>query len=597
MVFHHITTTLCLIATICILCQWIAWWIKLPPIILLLPAGLLIGPITGYLKPDNLFGHLLFPLISLSVAIILFEGSLTLRFSDIFESKSVIRNLITIGYTMTVILSTLVAHLLFHMPWQLSLLFGAITSIGGPTVVSPILRSIRLKQPLSHILHWESILIDPIGSVVSVLIFGMVSASLGDANISIEVLHFFEGILSGTITGLSFAYLFAHTLRRQWLPKYLHNVSCLALIFIAYTLTSQINEGGGLLAVSTMGIYLANMKDIHIEDILNFKETLSLLLISGLFILLAARVNINTTKPVLFTSATLFLCAQFIIRPLSVICSTFKSGLNIKQKIMLSLICPRGIVCAAIASLFSLQLYMHGHQQAQLFVVLTFMLIISTVIFQSIAAPIIAKQMQLKEESPEGLIIIGANAFARALAQALEAANVNYLMIDSNWSNIAKARMDGLSTRYGDPLSIDTTRHIPIQRYQLLLALRPRHEYNQLACLHYRSEITNHSYLLMPSHASKLPEKHPDSTQKAHYLFNPPTDLTQLKQHIQQGASIKTTVLSEQYTINEHQQNNTAIHLLAIDPKGQIHIYSNQQQPEVAPDWKLITLLPSALNT
>ena len=592
MVLHDITLSFCVIAGTCIFCQWLAWWIELPPIILLLPAGLLLGPLTGYLKPDELFGHLLFPLISLSVAIILFEGSLTLRFNDVIESKSVIRNLITLGYAITVMLTALIACLIFHMPWQLALLFGAITSIGGPTVISPMLRSIRLKQPLSHILRWEGILIDPIGAVISILIFGIATASLGNESVRVELLHFIESITSGTLAGFVFAYLFAYLLKHQWLPKYLHNVGCLALVFIVFTIASQINEGGGLLAVTTMGICLANMKDTHIEDILNFKESLSLLLISGLFVLLAARVNISEAKPVLISSAILFLLAQFVIRPISVICSTFKSELNLRQKIILSLICPRGIVCAAMASLFSLQLHISGYQQAQPFTVLTFMLILSTVIFQSISAPILTRQLGLKESSPQGIIIIGANAFARALAQALKTNSVKYLLIDSNWGNIAKARISGLSTLYGDPLSIDTTRQIPLQRYQLLLALRPRHEFNQLACLHYRHEITSHCYLLMPSTASASLSKSSGPIQQKKHLFNPSINFAQLEQYIQAKATIKTTLLSEKYTIDHQRKGNKGIQLLAIDPKGHIHIYCNQQKPMPTTGWKILTLNP-----
>lgn len=585
---EHITIALSSIALVTILCQWFAWWVKLPSIIFLLLMGLFMGPVTHWLNPDQIFADLLFPMVSLSVAIILFEGSLTLKFSEIRGRTTIIRNIVSFGYAITLIGGTLLAHFLFKLPWQLSVLFGAVTGIGGPTVVAPILRSVRLKPPLNQILRWESILIDPIGALVSVLAFGIVSSSLGNGTLTQEFSRFAEVIALGSIIGVAAAFGLAQCFKRQLIPEYLHNIATLSTVLCIYTITSLLSDGGGLLSVTIMGIALANMKDLHMEEILNFKESLSVLLISGLFIVLAARINFYGDLPLVVPCIIAFIAMQFIIRPITVWVSSIGSELNWREKFMLSWICPRGIVCAAVASLFSFKLSLEGYHAAAPFVFLTFTIIMSTVLFQSATAKIVASSLGLYRPDPRGILIIGANIFARKLAQAFNSAGISTLLIDNNWDNIAKAKLDGLDAYFGNPLSQDIMRYIPFSSFGQLLALTPNHEFNMLCCLHYQSDFgRNHVHTLKQSDAREKSKI--ESTPDRILLFNPPKSYTEINQLLTEGSEFKINTLTAQYTLEELQEQKKSINLAAIDPKGKTHPFTTKALP-CGDGWTIITL-------
>ena len=582
---------LCIIAVSSMLCQWLAWKMKKPSIALLLPCGILLGPITHVLSPDQLLGDLLFPISSLAVCIILFEGSLTLKFSDISRSKSfIIKRLIGIGYLVTMAIMAVSAHVLFSMPWQLSLLLAAITSISGPTVVTPILRSIRLKQPLSHILRWEGILIDPIGVIYAVLIFSLTMASIGNGSFITESFKFIESLASGIFSGLLAAYIFAFFLIKEWLPKYLQNIACLALIFLIYTINSYLSEGAGLLAVTVMGITLTNLKAVHIEDILNFKESLSLLLISGLFLILASRLDFNHSTSLISHAFIFFVMSQCVARPLSVFISTFKSNLQLKEKLMLCLICPRGIVCAAMASLFSLELTQHGYDQAQPFVMITFILILSTVMLQSLTSGWIAKKLNLSEPSANGVIIIGANGFARALSQAFNSINITTLMIDSNWKNISQARLEGLNTFFGDPLSTETIRQVPIHQFETLLALRPGYEYNQMVRNQYRSELrVNHSLQLPPSHNWAQHNFLQYLLPTPEHLFAGDLSFSSIHDALDSGAQVRALNILSHKDLKAL-ESRKHIPLFTISAYDKVQAFTNKVKPHNQFPYKMIVL-------
>ena len=577
------------IALLTLFCQWFSWWVRLPAIIFLLLSGLLLGPVLGWFKPDIIFGDLLFPIISISVAIILFEGSLTLKFSEVRGRTAIIRNIVSIGYGITLIGGTLLAHLLFKLPWQLSVLFGAITSIGGPTVVAPILRSVKLTPPLGQILRWESILIDPIGSLISVLAFGIVIASIGNSSIQHELLLFTEVILLGTVSGVIAAYLLAQCIKKQLIPDYLHNVATLSTVICVFSLTSILSDGGGLLAVTIMGITLANIKNVSMEEIINFKETLSVLLISGLFIILAARINFYGELPLVLPCVLAFLAVQFIIRPLAVWMSSIKSDLTWREKFMLSWICPRGIVCAAVASLFSFKLSIMGYDAAAPFVFLTFTMIMSTVLFQSATTKIVAKLLRVYQPNPRGILIIGANEFARKYAKSLTEIDIPTQLIDNNWNNIAKAKLEGLEAYFGNPLAHDIARYIHFSTYGQLFALTPNHEFNMLCCLHYQGDFgRNKTHTLMQSYTREKSKI--ENTPHRILIFDPATTYVDIMDYLDQGGTLKTNRLTEQFNLEDHRQQNNCIYLSATNPSGKTYPFTPDTEPQCGPGWTIITL-------
>lgn len=263
-------------------CQWAAWRLRLPAILFLLLAGILGGPVAGWLEPDALFGPLLFPFISLAVAVILFEGSLSLRFSEIRGLEQVVRRLLTGGLLITWAVAALAAHFLAGLGWALATLFGALMVVTGPTVIMPMLRTVRPSARVAGILRWEGILVDPIGALLAVLVFELVvSAGAGNA-LGHTLAVFAETLVVGTMTGLLGGWLLGEALRRDWFPPYLVNAETLALVFGVFALADLLADESGLLAVTVMGLWLGNRRGIPVEQIVEFKESLSLLLITVL---------------------------------------------------------------------------------------------------------------------------------------------------------------------------------------------------------------------------------------------------------------------------------------------------------------------------
>ncbi|MFT6891989.1 MAG: NhaP-type Na+/H+ or K+/H+ antiporter, partial [Halioglobus sp.] len=349
-----------------ILAQWISWWLKLPSILLLLLIGIVAGPLTGILNPDEAFGELLFPMISLGVAVVLFEGALTLRFQDIRGHGTVVSHLISWGALLNWIMIAGGTWVLTDLPWMLSLLFGALVVVTGPTVIIPLLRTVRPTPNVSNILRWEGILIDPIGAVLAVLVFKFISAEAQNLSLLILVEELFVGAISGAIAALALGFV----LRRHLVPEYLHNVVTLAFVLAVFSIANHFAAESGLLAVTVMGIWLANTKGLDIENILTFKESLSTLIISVMFITLAARVDLGALFATGWASVGIIVVI-ILARQVVVWLATIGSELRWREKALIAWIAPRGIVAAAIASVFAIKLETLGYAEGQILSSLT----------------------------------------------------------------------------------------------------------------------------------------------------------------------------------------------------------------------------------
>ncbi|HOV04546.1 MAG TPA: cation:proton antiporter, partial [Kaistiaceae bacterium] len=298
--------------------QVLAWWLKLPAILFLLLIGLLAGPTTGLLDPDALLGELMFPVISLSVAVILFEGSLTLRLDEIRAVGGVIQRLVSLGALAAWGIIAAITHWAMGFSWEIALLFGALTVVTGPTVIVPMLRTVRPSADVANVLRWEGILIDPIGAILAVVVYEFIVAGTGGTALGHSLAIFGGIIATGLVLGAIGGQVLGLALRQHWLPEYMHNFGTLAFLVGLFVLSNGLVEESGLLTVTVMGIRLANMKDVDVEDLLNFKESLSLVLISGLFILLAARVEWHDFATLGWGAALVLLGMQLVARPVAV---------------------------------------------------------------------------------------------------------------------------------------------------------------------------------------------------------------------------------------------------------------------------------------
>ena len=610
---HSEVLIITLVILVGFICQWLAWRVKMPAILFLLLAGLAMGPFSGWLNVDELFGPMLMPFISLSVAVILFEGSLTLKFAEFEAIQLVVRRLVTIGALATWLIIALGVHELLGFSWELSFLFGAITVVTGPTVIVPLLRAVKPTVAVANILRWEGIVIDPIGAVLGVLVFQFIIVRADSEAIGPSLLVFLKTLMVSFIFGSSAGYGLGVLLRRHSLPDYIHNFATLAFVLGAFTASNEFQHESGLLTVTIMGLVLANMKRVSTDHILNFKESLSLLLISGLFILLASRVDIQSVLQLGWSAVYLFLVIQFVARPVCALISTWGSALTWGERLVIAWIAPRGIVAAATAAVFSSHL-LHPNrngeglvpasgrvflsqtdmEQVKLLVPLTFMVIISTVVMQSLTARLLALSVGVAQAEDRGVLIVGANKIAREIAKALQECEFDVLLADTDWESIKAARMEGLATYYGHVVSEHADNHLDLMGMGYLLALSEHPEVNTLACQRYRSEFGSRAvYSILPvNYTSTGLASHFSVSPNARVLFGKEVNLEVLEKMLDANAKIYKTILTEQHSFQDYlsSHRSNSVCLFAIKPNGAIEFFVSGKETEPKSQWTVVAL-------
>ncbi len=481
-----------------ILAQWVAWKFKIPAILPLILIGLLIGPISTMFSADGekwiepvwnattgrgfFPGENLFYFVSLAISIILFEGGLTLRKNEVRNVGPVITKLITVGTLITFFASGALAHYIFELSWKISFLFGALVIVTGPTVISPILRNIPLKKDVSAVLKWEGILIDPIGALAAVLVFEFITVGEGNAFTKTALIEFGKIVLFGTTFGFTFAHALIYMIKRDWIPHYLLNVVSLSVVLLVFVESDIFAHESGLLAVVVMGLVMGNANLPNIKELLYFKESLSVLLISILFILLAANIDIQDLLRVYnWNSAILFACIVFLVRPLGVFLSTIGSNLKLNEKLFISWVGPRGIVAAGIASLFGTKLAQNGEPGAEYITPLVFMIVLGTVLLNATTARPFARLVGVFLKTSKGILIVGANNFSRLIAKYLADNDRHVVLVDTNRENVNEAQEMGLQAVEANIFSEDLTTNIEFSDMGYLMALTASKEVNNYA--------------------------------------------------------------------------------------------------------------------
>ncbi len=592
-----ILVSLATIAVLGIACQWLAWAVRLPSILFLLVCGLLLGPVAGMLDPDILFGDLLFPVVSLSVAVILFEGSLTLNIEEIRELRSVVRNLITIGALVTWGITAVATHLILDFQLSLAFLFGALVVVTGPTVIMPMLRTVRPNANISSILRWEGIVIDPLGALLAVLVYNFIISSQQENALGSIMIIFGNLLLVGSLIGALAALALGFVLKQHLVPEYLRNVLSLSLVIAAYVIADIAEHESGLLAVTVMGMTLANMKDVEIDDILDFKESLSVILISALFIVLAARIDISQLLSIGLPSLLVLAVVMFIARPAAVFLSSIGSDLNFREKLLISWIGPRGIVCAAVAALFALRLESAGFDEARLIVPLAFLIIIGTVLIQSLTSKTLARWLDVREPPPLGFLIIGAGIVGRAIAKTLRELDFKVVLTDSNWENTRAARMEGLDTYYGNPISEHADRNLDLVGVGRMLAMSGRVNLDILAGQRFKRDFgSTNIYEVATTHDQVKTDKHKISTKhRGQQLFGEEITHGVLASWIRNGAEIRNTLLSDEFQFEHYREKygEDCIPLFALDERGRLLPFTVENEPSPEAGWTIISLIRS----
>jgi NhaP-type Na+/H+ or K+/H+ antiporter len=473
--------TLAVIVGAGMVAQWLAWRTQVPSIVALLLAGFLLGPVSGVIDPDELLGETLFPLVSLSVALILFEGGLGLPPRELRSTGTVVRRLITLGLVVTFIVGWYASREIFEISNEAAIMIGAVLVVTGPTVVGPLLRFVRPTGTTGPILRAEGVLIDPIGAFAALLAFEIVlSDTFDQAALRIAWIAILT-IVVGAGIGLVAAIALDFALRRFLIPDPLAVPMTLAVVITSFVVSNEVQEEAGLLAVTTLGVYLARRESSTIREVLEFNESLRTLLISALFILLAARIEAEQLRDVLLPSLLFLAVLVFIARPLSVLLSSARTSLTWRERVFLMAMAPRGIVAAAVSAIFALRLEQRDVPDAAKIVPIVFVVIIGTIVVYGFAAGPAARALGLAEAQADGVLIAGASNVGRGLAVELKEHGIKTLMIDTDRYNVTGAIAAGINARWMSALAEEATRDLDLRGIGRLLAFTSNDEVNALA--------------------------------------------------------------------------------------------------------------------
>lgn len=589
-----------------ILAQWFAWRFKIPAILPLILIGLLVGPIASLYTEDGskliepiwngesgLFpGESLFYFVSLAIGIILFEGGLTLRRGEILNVGPVIVKLITVAVVVTFVGAGMAAHWILGLSWQISLLFSGLIIVTGPTVITPILRNIPLKKDVSTILKWEGILIDPIGALVAVLVFEFISAGKGEAFTTTALVEFGKIVLFGFTFGFTFAKALAVAIKSKIIPHYLLNVATLAAVLGVFVLADHFAHESGLLAVVVMGIIMGNTDLPNLKDLLYFKESLSVLLISILFILLAANINFDNLMLVFnWNTLILFAVVVFVVRPLGVFLSSYKSTLKTNEKLFISWVGPRGIVAAGVASLFGLKLVEQEVPSAELITPLVFVIVLGTVLLNATTARPFAKLVGVFLRDSQGILIVGSSSFSRIVGKYLKDNDRHVVIVDNNKSNIDKAKDMGLDAINANIYSDDLIDNVELSDVGYMMALTGNTAVNKKAIENFSKQFGEQgTYRVISSEEMEDPENNPD-----YGLFSQTDDYIKLVNLTRKYPEIHEILLNS----NEHFEGLIEISKVEAEiiplfiktPEGKLEILPNDTKTiDVQPESKLVYL-------
>lgn len=539
-----------------IVAQWVAWRLKLPAILPLILIGLSVGPLATLYTEDGgkliepiwtgekgLFpGDGLYYFVSLAIAVILFEGGLTLKRSEIKNVGPVITKLITLGSLVTFLAAGFAAHFIFGLSWQISFLFSALIIVTGPTVITPILRNIPLKKDVSTILKWEGILIDPIGALAAVLVFEFISVGGGDGYTMTALIEFGKILLFGFTFGFTFAHGLAFAIKKNFIPHYLLNVVSLSVVLLVFVESEIFAHESGLLAVVVMGMVMGNMDLPNRKELLYFKESLSVLLISILFILLSANINISDLELILtWKTVGLFAVIVFLIRPLGVFLSSAGSKLLLKEKLFISWVGPRGIVAAGIASLFGSKLIARDVPGAEYITPLVFMIVLGTVLLNATTARLFAKLVKVFLNKSEGILIIGASKVSRLIASYLQKNNRHVVLIDNNETNVNKAAKRGLEAFAANIYADTLSDFIELSDVGYLVALTGNPDINTYAIDKFQKDFgENGSFRLVDADEMNDPENNPKEG-----LFSHTDDFIKLTEAARKNPTVHEIALKD----------------------------------------------------
>jgi NhaP-type Na+/H+ or K+/H+ antiporter len=585
-------TAIALVGAIGVGSQWIAWRLRMPAIVLMLVAGILIGPVLGIFDPARDIGPLMGPMISIAVAIILFEGGLSLNFHTLQDAVGGVRRLVYIGAPLGWLMSALSLHYVAGLSWSSSAVFGGIMIVTGPTVIAPLLRTARLSRRPATLLQWEAILNDPIGALAAVLAFEVVIALNTATTASEAMLELLIGAAVATAAGVAAGIGLSRAFKRGWVPEYMKVPVLFALLLGVFAASDSVLHESGLLAVTIMGIVIANSKLPSYEEMRRFKEHATVLLVSGVFILLAAGLDVEALSNLDWRAAVFVAVVVLVARPATVFISLIGSGIPFREKLLVALTGPRGVVLVAVAGLFGERLLSLGFEDAALIAPLAFALVAVTVVVNGFTLAPFARLLGLTGADTPGVVIIGGSDWTTQLAEVLKKVDIPVLMTDPNFIRLRKARAAGIDTFSGDILSEAAEQRVELVSYATLIAATENDAYNTLVTTDLAPEFGRENVFQVMREKSESSRHQLPRTLGGRPLGLDATH-TELRQLVAEGWQFRSTRLSEEFTLEDWRNESPDARLLAqITTGGEIKFMRKNEEFKGGAGIQVIALRP-----
>ncbi|HEV2080176.1 MAG TPA: sodium:proton antiporter [Allosphingosinicella sp.] len=591
---EHLALVIAVIGLIGIGAQWIAWRTGLPAIALMLLAGIIAGPVTGFIDPEHDFGEMLEPIVSIAVAIILFEGGLSLNFRELHQSGGAVQRLVLLGIPIGWVLGAIACYFVAGLVWPVAILFAGILVVTGPTVILPLLRQTSIAARPRAILKWEAIVNDPLGALLAVLTYEYLRQAQAGSSIPENIaLVVVASIVAGLI-GYGAARAIAWALPRGYVPEFLKAPVLLVLVVGTFVASNTIQQESGLLAVTVMGITLGNVGLASVRELLSFKENITVLLVSGVFVILSASLDLEVLRQFEWRFGLFLLALLFVVRPLTVLLSLAFSRIPWRERLFVAWIAPRGIVAVAISGLFALRLDDLGYGDGGILVALSFAVVAATIIAHGFTIAPLARLLGLTAKERPGILIVGATRWSLALAEHLSRLGVPVVVSDRSWQRLAGARERGVPWYHGEILAEATREDLDFHLFDVLVAVTDNEAYNALVCSEFAPELGRDSVYQLGDAGGDDPHSLPPSL-RGRALFASGLGVEDI--NARSNWVFRSTVVGQGQEFAEllDRLPDGAEPLILLRRSGDIQLFSHASRPAPEPGDTVIAFCPDVV--